>query len=222
MSAFVGVLTALMVSLVMSLFATAISLTDTPVSATLEKLSSPSVQVRRTPTSRRVTRTVSSWTYRPGLSRANPGTAWDSHRSVKSAIVIRRRHLTPRVCEEETVSLFCADVPAGLSSASARLGAWHPHEAETWHLPICPCPAPPSSPVAGTTLAAALRWTRSSGRARPRPGRIRSPLRRRRPHRLRLNQLYLRLTLAATRSLRSGARGMPSAPRSAPKTPRRG
>lgn len=65
----------------------------------------------------------------------------------------------------------------GPPSASARFGAWHPHEAETRHLPIRPCPAPSPPPVAGRRwlLPPLGRWTRISGRVRPRPGRIKSP-----------------------------------------------
>ena len=67
----------------------------------------------------------SSWTYRPGLSR-RPGTAWDSHRSVRSAIVNRRDHLTPRGSQEIAVTLSCkTSCWCLMPGASARLGAWH-------------------------------------------------------------------------------------------------
>lgn len=80
--------------------------------ATLEELPSPNARVRRTRPRRRVSRAVSPWTYQPALSwrpgrwrteaMGKPGTAWDFHRSVKSAFVIRRRRQTPRVLRERT------------------------------------------------------------------------------------------------------------------------
>ena len=50
------------------------------------------------------------------------------------------------------------------------------HEAELWPLPFCPCLAPPSPPVTGRRWLHTSRKrvrARISGRARPRPGRIR-------------------------------------------------
>lgn len=122
--------------------------------ATLEELSSPSVHAWRAWAFHRMSRTVSPWTYRPALFEANLETAWDSHRSVLSVIVNRRRRQPPRVLDRRTAAPSAENSPRRLHGASARFGAWHAHEAETRRLPIYSCPAPPSPSVAGR------RWLR--------------------------------------------------------------
>ena len=61
-----------------------------------------------------------------------PETAWDFHRSVLSAIVNRRRRLTPRGPEGNSRDAFLQKrLPAGSRPMlQHRLGAWHTHEAE--------------------------------------------------------------------------------------------
>lgn len=95
-----------------------------------------------------MSRTVSPWTYRPALFEANLETAWDSHRSVLSAIGNRRRRHPPRVLGRRTATPASESGPRRPPHASARFGAWHAHEAETRRLPNYSDPAPPSPSVA--------------------------------------------------------------------------
>jgi len=124
--------------------------------ATLGKLSSPSDRTRRARSCRRVARPL-----RRGLISLGdpgcPGTAWDSHRSVRSAIVNRRDHLTPRGSQEIAVTLSCeVSSPGKTPGASARLGAWHTTRGRTVAPPALSLPGPSVIARCRTTLAAYL------------------------------------------------------------------
>lgn len=124
--------------------------------ATLGKLSSPSDRTRRARSRRRVARPL-----RRGLiglgDPGDPGTAWDSHRSVRSAVVNRRDHLTPRGSQEIAVTLSCeASSSWKTPGASARLGAWHTTRGRTVAPPALSLPGPSVIARCRTTLAAYL------------------------------------------------------------------
>jgi hypothetical protein len=55
-------------------------------------------------------------------SHGRPGTAWDFHRSVKSAIVIRRHRQTPRVLRERTRNPSPEVGPGGTAPVLHHLG----------------------------------------------------------------------------------------------------
>ncbi len=54
-----------------------------------------------------------AWCIQGEPRRYQPGTAWDFHRSVSSAIVNRRDHLTPRGPEGRTVTFSSETAPCG-------------------------------------------------------------------------------------------------------------
>jgi hypothetical protein len=78
-----------------------------------------------------------------------PGTVWDFHRSVWTAIVSRRDHQSPRRAAATNRTMCCGGSPPRFPRASAGLGAWHSAEAETWPLPNYPCLAPSSPLITG-------------------------------------------------------------------------
>ena len=140
------------------------------------------------------------------LTPMSSETAWDFHRSVWSAIVSRRDHQSPRRSAATTVSC-----PARRSSmirkCFGRLRSVAHRRGRNVTPPELSLPGPSVTVRCRPTLAAYLSArrvrARISGRARPRPGRIRS-LGVGRPHRLRLSRPHLRLTPNPTRK-----RGIP-------------
>jgi len=96
-------------------------------SATPGKLPSPNDRTRRAPSHRRMARP-----FRHGLMglvdpsrtlRPDPGTTWDFHRSVSSAIVNRRDHLTPRGPEGRTVTFSSEAAPCGTAWCFSTTGS---------------------------------------------------------------------------------------------------
>ena len=140
------------------------------------------------------------------------GAAWDFHRSVLSALVNRRRRLTPRGSGRNSRDAFSG---AGCwwqqVSASARLGAWHTTRGRTATPPVLSLPGPFVTGHYCPALAARTfpcgkfeqGFLDEHGPAQVRLGLLSS---RKWPHCLRLSRQHLRFTLAATRSRRSGAR----------------
>jgi hypothetical protein len=91
-----------------------------------------------------------------------PGTAWDFHRSVSSAIVNRRDHLTPRGPEGRTVTFSSRTAAPQPPSASAQLGAWHATRGRTVTPPALSLPGPFVTAHYWTALAAYLSQESSS------------------------------------------------------------
>jgi hypothetical protein len=91
-----------------------------------------------------------------------PGTAWDFHRSVSSAIVNRRDHLTPRGPEGRTVTFSSRTATPQLPGASAQLGAWHAARGRTVTPPALSLPGPFVTAHYWTALAAYLSRESSS------------------------------------------------------------
>jgi hypothetical protein len=129
--------------------ATLLLTTDSPLTARKRLLRGSCHPQARAPggarSRRRVARTVSSSTYRPGVSRQ----AWNgvglSPVSVLGPCEQATPPSTPRVRGDNRIH-SPGDL---LSDASACGSAWHPREAETRPLPPCPCLAPSPSPVTG-------------------------------------------------------------------------
>jgi hypothetical protein len=78
--------------------------------ATPEQLPSPSGRRWGRPPHRRIARPFRV-AYRSGLPWWNPGTAWDFHRSVWTAIVSRRDHQSPRRPAATNRSVCCGEIP---------------------------------------------------------------------------------------------------------------
>ena len=105
----------------------------------------------------------------------DPGTMWDSHRSVFSAFVSRRLRQPPDRSTRGNRISADEDELRPSSGASARAGAWRTDPAESRNLPDHPRLAPPSP------LVASRRWLHTplagvraeiSPRARTRGGRF--------------------------------------------------
>ena len=121
--------------------------------------------------------TLSSWTYGSGLSEADPGTAWDSHRSMLLANVNRRHHQSPRVSGKDTRIVLPVNDPE-TAPCFRRLGSLAPTRGRNVAPPVLSLPGPSVTARCRSALAAYLfvRKVRAriSGQARTRPGRIRT------------------------------------------------
>ena len=101
---------------------------------------------------RRIVRTVSSSTYRPGVSRE----AWNGVGLSPVSVIGHCEQATPPITPRVRGDSRIRSLGDLLSNASACVSAWHPREAETRPLPPCPCLAPSPPPVTGR------RWLRTS------------------------------------------------------------
>ena len=149
-----------------------------PLRATPEKLPSPSGRTRRARSRRRVVRAVSSWTYRPELSWGKPGTAWDFHRSVLSALVSRRDRLTPRGSGGNSRDAFsgsCSLVGTARCFSTTRSLAHRtmPNRGPSRSVLAWPLRHRPLPSGAGCVPLRRRVRARTSARVRPRTGRIR-------------------------------------------------